>query len=117
MTSYSSEILKDQIRNLIDDAKGADIRVLDVRKISDVTDYMIVASGTSSRHVSSVADRVAEGMIGQGIKPLGIEGKLQGDWVLVDFGDVIVHIMQPDIRVFYNLEKLWGDVETSRAEQ
>lgn len=117
MASNYSETLKNQICDLIDDAKGKDIQALDVRRILDITDFMVVATGTSSRHVSSVADKVADGMREKGCRVLGMEGKLQGDWVLVDFGDVIVHIMQPDVRVLYNLEKLWVDFEAdSRAE-
>lgn len=107
--------LKDKICQAIEDAKGIDIKVLDVRESSDITDFMVVASGTSSRHVSSVADRVAESMLEFGSKAMGIEGKGEGDWVLLDFGDVVVHIMRPDTRDFYNLEKLWGEIQESGA--
>ncbi len=107
--------LRDKIYQAIEDAKGIDIKVLDVRESSDITDFMIVASGTSSRHVSSVADRVAESMLKIGSKAIGVEGKREGDWVLLDFGDVVVHIMRPDTRDFYNLEKLWGEIQESGA--
>lgn len=107
--------LKDKICQVIEDAKGIDIKTLDVRDISDITDFMIVASGTSSRHVASVADRVAERMLELGSKAMGIEGKGTSDWVLLDFGDVVVHIMRPDTRDFYNLEKLWGETQESGA--
>lgn len=110
----SSE-LKQQIVKAIDDAKGRNIRVMDVRGFSDVTDYMVIASGTSSRHVSSMADRVSESLRDQGAKPLGMEGRDTGEWVLIDFGDVIVHIMRPETRDFYNLEKLWGDLDAPAA--
>lgn len=110
----SSE-LQQHIVEAIDDAKGQNIRVMDVRDISDVTDYMIVASGTSSRHVSSVAHRVNDALRERGIKPLGMEGQGTGEWVLIDFGDVVVHIMRPETRDFYNLEKLWGDLDAPTA--
>ncbi len=110
-----SQELKDKICQAIDDAKGFDIKIMDVRGQSDVTDFMIVASGTSSKHVASVADRVAEAMREQGEKVFGVEGKGGGDWVLLDFGDVVVHIMHPETRDFYNLEKLWGEIQESGA--
>lgn len=105
-----SKELKNKICQAIDDAKGFDIITMDVRTQSDITDFMIVASGTSSRHVSSVADRVMEILCEQGEKVFGVEGKNEGDWVLLDFGDVVVHIMRPETRDFYNLEKLWGEI-------
>lgn len=102
----SKEILE-LVYKVIENAKGRDIRVLDVRNISDIADYMIVASGTSSRHVSSVADRIVDELKDHGCRPMGVEGRQSGDWVLIDYGDVIAHIMRPQIRDFYNLEKLW----------
>ncbi len=93
------------------DAKGQDIRVLDVRKVTDFTDFMVIVSGTSNRHVVSMAEKVREKLHDFGRKALGIEGEKPGDWVLVDFGDVVVHIMRPQTRDFYNLEKLWSDGE------
>lgn len=104
--------LQQLVKDVIDDAKGKDILVIDVRNISDVTDYLVIASGTSSRHVSSVADRVISTLRDEhGVKPLGSEGKQGGEWVLVDYGDVVVHIMQPETRNFYQLEKLWADTD------
>jgi ribosome-associated protein len=97
------------IWNALEDAKTQDIAVLDVRKISDFTDYMVIATGTSNRHVQSSADKVVETLRGHGVRPVGIEGKQLGDWVLIDFGDVVVHIMREQTRDFYNLEKLWSD--------
>ncbi len=91
------------------DAKGQDIRVLDVRKVTDFTDFMVIVSGTSNRHVVSMAEKIREKMRDFGRRALGTEGEKAGDWVLVDFGDVVVHIMRPQTRDFYNLEKLWGD--------
>lgn len=110
-----SEELKDRICQAIDDAKGRETRVLDVRGLSDVTDFMVVTSGTSNRHVSSVADRVVEALKTQGQRPLGEEGRDTGEWVLIDFGDVLVHVMRPEVREFYNLEKLWGDWKAPEA--
>ncbi len=109
-----SEKLQQVINGIIDDAKGKDIHVIDVRSISDVTDFLIIASGTSSRHVSSVADRVIATLRDEhSIKPLGSEGRQEGEWVLVDYGDVVVHIMQPKTRDFYQLEKLWSDMDST----
>lgn len=110
-----SQELKDKICQAIDDAKGFDVKTMDVREQSDITDFMVVASGTSSKHVASVADRVSEIMREQGEKVFGIEGKSEGDWVLMDFGDVVVHIMRPETRDFYNLEKLWGEIQEPGA--
>jgi ribosome-associated protein len=110
-----SQELKNRVCQAIEDAKGIDIKTMDVRTQSDITDFMIVASGTSSRHVASVADRVTEIMGELGQKALGVEGKSDGDWVLLDFGDVVVHIMRPETRDFYNLEKLWGEIQEPGA--
>jgi ribosome-associated protein len=96
------------VREALDDAKAQDVSVLDVRKIADFADYMIVASGTSSRHVASMADKVVDAMREHGVRAQGVEGKDTGEWVLIDFGDVIVHLMRPQTREFYALEKLWG---------
>jgi ribosome-associated protein len=91
----------------LDDGKGRDIKVIDVRNKTSVTDYMIVASGTSERHVKSLADQVIEKAKANEIQPLGIEGQASGEWVLVDLGDAIVHVMKPQVREFYQLEKFW----------
>ncbi len=95
----------------LEDLKAQEIKVLDVTNISNVTDTMIIASGTSSRQVSAIAQNVVEKAKAQGIQPLGMEGQDVGEWVLVDLVDVVVHVMQPAIRDFYQLEKLWTDVE------
>jgi ribosome-associated protein len=99
------------IQNALEDAKTQNIAVLDVRKISDFTDYMVIATGTSNRHVQSSADKVAETLRDHGVRRVGIEGQQLGDWVLIDFGDVVVHIMREQTRDFYNLEKLWSDAK------
>ena len=92
----------------LEDLKAVDPVVLDVRELSAVMDWLVVASGTSSRHVKSLADNVMMKAKEQGVRPLGVEGERVGEWVLVDFGDVVVHVMQPAARSFYDLERLWS---------
>jgi ribosome-associated protein len=104
-----TETMRQEILRALEDAKGQDIKVLDVRGVTDFTDYMIIASGTSSRHVQTLADKVRTHLRERGVRPVGSEGEKTGDWVLIDFGDVVVHVMRPQVRDFYNLEKLWGD--------
>jgi len=108
--------LQKRIQELLDDAKAQNIVVLDVRKISTIADYMVVATGTSSRHVSSVADRLIDSLKKEGVRAWGVEGQDTGEWVLVDFGDVIVHVMQAETRDFYQLEKLWSGTEAPEVE-
>lgn len=97
------------IVDALHDAKAKDIVVLDVRKVSDFTDYMVIVSGTSSRHVQSTADKVIEKLRGHGHRAVGVEGMDLGEWVLIDFGEVVVHVMRPQTRDFYNIEKLWSE--------
>jgi ribosome-associated protein len=99
----------------LEDMKARDVRVIDVRKLTTVTDYMIIASGTSDRHVRSIADRLVERATAAGCEPFGVEGEEAGEWVLVDLQDVIVHVMLGKVRDFYKLENLW-DLHTSTAE-
>lgn len=96
------------IADKIDDMKGRDIVTLDVRGKSSITDCMIICSGNSNRHVRSIAEHVAEELRHAGLMPLGMEGQDVGEWVLVDMGDVIIHVMQDDTRQLYQLEKLWS---------
>ena len=92
----------------LEDLKAVDTVVLDVRELSSVMDWLIVTSGTSSRHIKSLAENVIMKAKEQGLRPLGVEGERVGEWVLVDFGDVVVHVMQPAARSFYDLERLWS---------
>lgn len=104
----SSKNLNDVIIDALDDLKGRDIVVLDVTDLSDVMDTLVIVSGTSSRHVKSLVDNVVDDAKVFGVRPLGVEGKDGGEWVLVDFGDTVVHAMLPATREFYDLEKLWS---------
>lgn len=101
--------LRTLIQRALEDAKGRDITFLDVRKVSFFTDYMAIVTGTSNRHVVAVADKVIDSLREHGRKPVGVEGMEQGDWVLIDFGEVVVHVMRQQTRDFYNLEKLWAE--------
>ncbi|WP_304165750.1 ribosome silencing factor [Lonsdalea britannica] len=102
------QALQDFVVDKIDDLKGQDIVTLDVTNKSSITDCMIICTGTSSRHVASIADHVVQESRAAGLLPLGVEGEALADWVVVDLGDVIVHVMQEDSRQLYELEKLWG---------
>ena len=104
---HSREIAK-LVEDAMTDLKASDIVLLDVSTMTSITDYMIIASGTSDRHVRSIADKVVERAKQAGHAPLGVEGHEYGEWVLVDLGDVVVHVMQPATRDFYKLENLWG---------
>lgn len=103
-----SEKIKDLLVDAIDDLKGQEIRAIFVGDVTSVTDWMVVASGTSGRHVASIAEHVKTELKQSGCSALGIEGLESGEWVLVDFGSVVAHIMQPETRRFYDLESLWG---------
>ena len=104
----NSDKLADLIVDALDDVKGQNIVKLDVKKMTTVTDYMIVASGTSNRHVQALVDNVAEKAKAAGHRPIGMEGEDGGEWVLLDLEDALVHVMLPKVREFYNLEKLWS---------
>ena len=104
----NSEQLSDLVVDALDEIKGLDIVKLDVRDMTTVTDFMVLASGTSSRHVQALVDNVAEKAKEAGHKPIGVEGEEGGEWVLLDLQDTLVHVMLPKMREFYNLEKLWS---------
>ena len=104
----NSEQLCDLVTDALEEVKAQDVAKLDVRNLTAVTDYMIVASGTSNRHVKALADAVAEKARIAGHKPVGIEGAEGSEWVLLDLQDALVHVMLPRVRQFYNLEKLWS---------
>ncbi len=108
-----AQTLVDLVKGTLLDSKGRDIHVLDVQKLTDITDFMVIVSGTSSVHIRSMTDKLVEAMHKQNLRPVGIEGVDPGDWVLIDCGDVVVHLMRPQTRDFYNLEKLWDSGETS----
>ncbi|WP_298138902.1 ribosome silencing factor [Acidiferrobacter sp.] len=99
----------ERVREALEQAKAEDIAVLDVRSLTDVTDTMIIASGTSTRHVTSIGRKVDDSLREAGYKPQGVEGLGDGEWVLIDGGDVLVHVMHPKTRAFYALEKLWSE--------
>ncbi len=103
----SAEQLCELVVEALEDLKARDIKVLDVRGKSSITDMMVVASGTSDRQVRALADSVIEKAKQHNIQPLGVEGQQAGEWIVVDLVDVVVHIMLPQVRDFYNLEKLW----------
>ncbi|ADT87770.1 ribosome silencing factor [Vibrio sp. Vb2880] len=102
------EELKDFLADKADDMKAVDIVTLDVQGKSSVTDYMIICTGTSKRHVSSIADHVASEAKKAGVDPLGMNGENEGEWVVVDLGTTMLHVMQEEHRAMYQLEKLWG---------
>ncbi len=104
----NSEQLSDLVIEALDDVKARDIVKLDVRDMTTVTDYMIIASGTSNRHVKALVDNVTEKAREAGHRPIGVEGEEGSEWVLLDLQDTLVHVMLPKVREFYNLEKLWS---------
>ena len=100
----------------LEDLKAQDITTIDVRGKTSITDFMVIASGTSSRQVKALVDNVLEKVKEQGIRPLGSEGLEGGEWALLDLGDIVVHVMQVATRQFYDLERLWQGAEQSRAQ-
>lgn len=101
------EALLETVHAAVAELKGKDVVEIDVRGKSSVTDYMVIASGTSTRHVKSIADEVVRFAKKLDVMPLGVEGEREAEWVLVDLGDVVVHVMLPRVREFYALERLW----------
>ena len=105
----NNEKLKQQVLEALDDLKATDIRVIDVVGKTIITDVLIIATGTSTRHTKALAESVAQAAKKVGQQPLGIEGERTPEWMLVDLGDIVVHVMTPETRDYYNLEKLWAD--------
>lgn len=120
--SMNSDKIKQQVVAALEDVKGVDINVINIKDVSDFADYMVVASGTSDTHVKALARTAADNLREQGVKPLNVNGDDIGEWVLVDFGDVVLHVMRPEVRDYYDLEKLWDEdvrnlVKQHRDEQ
>lgn len=99
----------DKLLHLLDDNQAIDVKVIDVRKQTTITDYMVIASGRASRHVKAIAQKIMEEMKSTGFPAIHCTGLEGGDWVLIDFNDIVVHVMQPEYRQYYNLEDLWND--------
>jgi ribosome-associated protein len=116
-SAASNEHLRQRVVAALEDLKAKDVREIDVRGKTSIADILFIASGTSARHVKSIADEVIKFAKEAGVMPLGVEGQTEAEWVLVDLGDIIVHVMMPRIREFYGLERLWtvGDDGTEAA--
>ena len=111
----TTEEIRSVVRKALEDLKAEDVAELDVTDKTSVTDYIIVASGTSNRHVRAVANNVVIESKKAGFRPIGVEGETDGEWVLVDLNDIVVHLMLPKTRAFYNLEKLWDASSARRS--
>jgi ribosome-associated protein len=110
------EALRDLVVRVLEDMKARDIKIIDVRGKTSITDMMVIASGTSDRHVKATAEAVAFQAKQAGEPPLGSEGVDQGEWALIDLNGVVVHVMLPKVRDFYQLERLWS-VDPAAAEK
>lgn len=104
---HASQALLKQIMAWLDDAKAEDIVTIDLEGKSSLGDYMVIATGRTDRHVGAIADQLAQKLKEDGLSRVRVEGQPQCDWVLIDAGDIIVHVFRPEVREFYNLEKLW----------
>jgi ribosome-associated protein len=121
MKALNSEIsdTESRVRGVVaaaEDRKAIDLKVLHLAEVSDFTDYFVIASGTSERQAQAIADHLVEMLRSDGVRPLHVEGYNRGQWILVDFGDVVVHVFQEEQRRFYALERLWGDAPEVTAE-
>jgi ribosome-associated protein len=105
--AVTTATLRKAVIDALEELKAKDVREIDVRGKTSIADLLVIASGTSARHVKSIANEVTKFAKQAGVVPLGVEGEVEGEWVLVDLGDVIVHVMLPRIREFYGLERLW----------
>ncbi|MDR5867077.1 ribosome silencing factor [Halomonas koreensis] len=109
------DALKTLVLDALDELKARDVAVLDVSSLTSVTDLMVVASGTSNRHLAALSQKVIQAAKEQDVPPLGVEGEAGADWVLVDLGQLVVHIMLPETRELYDLERLWADLPADNA--
>lgn len=116
MTELTTDKLQSIVIQALEDLKAENINYLNLEGISGFTDRMVFASGNSNRHVKSIAQSVVEASKKANVKPLGVEGEDIGDWVLVDLGEIVVHIMLPETREFYDIERLWADQTASGKE-
>ena len=112
----NSEQLKQAVVAALEGLKARHIVALDVRQLTDMTDYMLIATGTSNRHVKALAEHVNDELRKHDLRPIGTEGEQLAEWVLVDYGDVVVHVMLPETRAFYDLERLWSDGKMTAPE-
>jgi ribosome-associated protein len=110
-----AEGLRDLVINALNDRKANQIKVINVATLTEITDYMVIASGGSLRHMRSLVDQILYSAKGEGINVLGVEGLPHGDWILVDLGEVVVHLMKPEARAFYELERLWEGISDPHA--
>ncbi|HSH88117.1 MAG TPA: ribosome silencing factor [Methylophilus sp.] len=113
--SISLEEMKLAVVDALEDIKAFDITVMDVHKMTTLTSYMIVASGNSTRQCKAIADNVREKLKEKGVDARGIEGEKDGEWVLVDLDEIVIHVMVPATRAYYNLEQLWSESQSRRA--
>lgn len=108
--------LKEQVIKALEDVKGQEIVCMDIRELTDIADFMIVATGNSNRQVKALVNNVVEEVKKSGVQPIGVEGQEQAEWVLVDLADVIVHVMLPKVREYYDIESLWSMTPSKREE-
>ena len=111
------DALKTLVLNALEELKAQDIAVIDVSSLTSVTDLMVVASGTSNRHLAALSNKLIQAVKEAGVTPLGVEGESGADWVLVDLGDMVVHLMMPETRALYDLERLWADLPSDGQVQ
>ncbi len=113
---HTPEALRDLVLTLLDDRSGMNLVALDVREASGFTDYMIVVTGTSPRHVKTLASHVMEETKACGFERIGVEGLESLDWVLIDLADVVVHVMRESTRQYYDLERMWAEIDAASVD-